>query len=132
MNERTYRELIQALLVLVAILFGIATVVAGSRVHMGADPGYHVFRPLLIYNTVMGVVYIAAGLVAWFSVREGGVVAAAIFVLNLVVLAAIAWLYVSGEAVAIESVRAMILRTIVWLVVAVGLVWLDRRARSAR
>lgn len=127
-----YQELIQALLSLVAVLFGIATIVAGSRVHLGADPGYHVFHPLLIYNTVMGVVYIAAGLVAWFSVRQGGKVAAAIFALNLVVLAVIAWLYVSGEPVAIESVRAMILRTGLWLVLAIGLVWLDRRARPDR
>lgn len=127
-----YRELIRALLSLVAILFGIVTVVAGSRVHLGADPGYHVFRPLLIYNTVIGVVYIAAGLVAWFSVRQGGVVAAAIFALNLVVLGVIGWLYGIGEAVAIESVRAMILRTAVWLVLVLGLVWLDRTARPDR
>lgn len=38
-----------------AVLFGAATLVAGGRVLLGADPGYEVFRPLLVYNTAMGV-----------------------------------------------------------------------------
>ncbi len=52
------------MLAAVAVLFGIATVVAGTRVLSGSDPGYLVFRPLLIFNTAMGVAYLAAGVVA--------------------------------------------------------------------
>ena len=44
-----------ALAALVAVRFGVATVVAGSRVLLGADPGYAVFRPLLWCNAAMGV-----------------------------------------------------------------------------
>lgn len=36
-----------AVLAFIAILFGIATIFAGGRVLLGADPGYVVFRPLL-------------------------------------------------------------------------------------
>ncbi len=119
---------VHLVLVFVALLFGLATLVAGTRVLTGSDPGYVVFEPLLVYNVAMGAVYIAAGIVAWRSVGWGRRAAFAIFALNLVVLAAIAWLYARGGAVAVESVRAMILRTGVWLALFTGFAWLAKRA----
>jgi len=41
------------------------------------------------------------------------------------------FLYSTGGAVAIESVRAMQFRTVVWLLIAAG-VWWGRRWRAAR
>jgi hypothetical protein len=117
--------------VLVALLFGLATLVAGARVLAGADPGYVVFKPLLVYNFAMGFAYIAAGVVAWRSLGWGKLAALAIFVLNLAVLAAIAWLYSNGGAVAVDSVRAMVLRTVVWLALFLGFAWLARRTAPA-
>ncbi len=38
----------RAFLVLVALVFGLATLVAGTRVLAGSDPGYVVFEPLLV------------------------------------------------------------------------------------
>ena len=58
--HRTIR-LVQVGAATIAVLFGIATLFAGGRVLLGSDPGYEVFRPLLIYNTSMGVAYLAAG-----------------------------------------------------------------------
>jgi hypothetical protein len=98
---------------------------------MGTDPGYVVFHPLLIYNTAMGVAYVVAGILAWRSVDRGSHAAAAIFLLNLCVLGAIGYLYTTGGGVAVDSVRAMILRTVVWLVLFLGLAWLSRRARAS-
>jgi hypothetical protein len=121
-------KITQLVLALVAALFGIATLVAGARVLLGADPGYTVFRPLLIYNTAMGMAYLAAGVVAWRNVERGKQAAAAIFGLNCLVLGAVSYLYATGSGVAIESVRAMTLRTAVWLVLFVGLVWVARRS----
>lgn len=122
-----YSRLLQNILALVAILFGLVTVFAGARVLLGADPGYVVFGPLLIYNTIMGFSYIAAGVMAWRSLVRGRQAAAAIFVLNLLVLAAIGTLYATGGAVAVESVRAMTLRSVVWLALFIGLAWLGRK-----
>ncbi len=127
-----HHRLIQNILALVAILFGLVTVFAGGRVLLGADPGYIVFRPLLIYNTVMGFAYIAAGATAWRSVVRGRQAAGAIFVLNLLVLAGIGALYATGDSVAVESVRAMTLRTVVWLALFVGFAWLVRRSNALR
>jgi len=119
------------LLALVALLFGLVTIVTGTRVLAGSDPGYPVYQPLLVYNVALGFAYIAAGVLAWRSAQRGKRAALAIFALNLVVLAAIAWLYSSGGAVAPESVRAMILRTSVWLVLFLGFAWAGRRAARA-
>lgn len=116
-------------LALVAVAFGLATIAAGTRVLLGADPGYVVAWPLLVFNTVMGFAYVAAGATAWRNPRRGAQAAAAIFGVNLLVLGAVASLYAAGGAVAIESVRAMLLRTGVWLVLLLGLAWVARRSK---
>ena len=123
-----YVSIVQKTLALLAALFGVVTLFAGTRVLTGANPGYLVFLPLLVYNTAMGFVYVVAGLLAWRNIQWGTVAAAVIFTLNLLVLAAVGYLYTAGQAVALDSVRAMVLRTVVWLVLFLGLAWLGRRS----
>ena len=110
-----------------AALFGLVTIIAGSRVLAGSSPGYIVFRPLLIYNTAMGIAYMATGVIAWRNLDQGKYAAATIFVLNLLVLGVIGYLYAAGGAVAIESVRAMIFRTVAWLALFLGMVWINHK-----
>jgi len=43
------------------------------------------------------------------------------------VLAAIYFLYTEGNLIAVDSLRAMSLRTVVWLALFAGLVWLSIR-----
>ncbi len=118
---------LQRIIAVVAIAFGALTLFVGSRVLLGNDPGYVVYRPLLLYNVAMGAVYVLAGVLAWRGLAAGRWLAGLIFVLNALVLAGVVYLYQSGAAVAVESVRAMSLRTGVWLVLFAGLVWLSRR-----
>ncbi|MDO8631094.1 MAG: hypothetical protein Q7R41_11440 [Phycisphaerales bacterium] len=120
----------QRILAFVATVFGFATVVAGGRVLAGADPGYVVFRPLVIFNTAMGVAYVASGIITLRSLGRGKFAAATIFVLNLLVLGVIGYLYSAGSAVAIDSIRAMTFRTGVWLALFLGLAWLGQVSRS--
>jgi len=117
------------LLAVIAVVFGIATLVTGGRVLLGADPGYVVYRPLLVFNTLMGAAYLLAGLLAWFDARRGWPAALAIFLLNALVLGFVAWLYLREGGVAVESARAMSLRTVVWLVLFLGLRWASARDR---
>lgn len=119
--------LARRLLALAAIAFGLATIVAGGRVLTGADPGYVVYRPLLVFNTAMGFAYVAAGVLMWRRSERGTRAALVIFLVNLVVFAAVGMLYAVGGAVAVDSVRAMTLRTGVWLVLWRGLAWLWTR-----
>ena len=120
-------KITQTVLAFVATLFGLVTIFAGTRVLLGSDPGYIVFRPLLIYNTTMGIVYVAAGIIIWRNFKQGMNVAAVIFFLNLVVLAVIYFLYTKGNLIAVDSLRAMSLRTVVWLALLALLGWLSRR-----
>lgn len=130
MNSSRSTGTVQSIAAVVAILFGLATVFAGGRVLMGSDPGYLVFRPLLIYNFVMGFAYMATGATIWRSVPRGRYAAGVIFALNLLVLLAIILLYRGGGSVAVDSLRAMTLRTVVWLLLFLAMVWLVRsRAR---
>lgn len=125
-----YKRTTRLIVALVAVVFGIATVVAGGRVLGGGDPGYVVFRPLLIFNTAMGAAYVAAGIVAWRHLDRGRYAAAAILALNVVVLGIIGYFYVTGGGVAIDSVRAMTFRTVVWLVIFLALAWTSRESRA--
>ena len=129
LNRSKYVRVIKITLALTGVLFGLMTIFAGTRVLTGTDPGYIVFLPLLVYNTAMGVAYIGAGVLALYSLDRGRNAAAVIFILNLLVLAAIYILYSSGGAVAVDSLRAMTLRTAVWLMLFIGLGWLSGKVR---
>lgn len=120
--------LLQKLASIVAILFGVVTVFAGGRVLLGGDPGYVVFRPLLFYNTTMGLAYVGAGLVIWRDVGRGRQLAGVIALLNLAVLVAIFLLHRTGGDVAPDSVRAMTFRTVVWIGLFLVTYWLHRKS----
>ncbi len=115
----------------IAVLFGLASLAAGGSVLAGRDPGYLVYRPLLVFNTIMGLFYMAAGLLAWRGSPAARTVAAGIVGVNALVLAYIVFLYRSGGGAAIDSVRAMVLRTSVWLVLLLLLLWAGRAPRAA-
>ncbi len=72
----------------VGLVFGLATLAAGGTVLLGRDPGYLVYRPLLLFRT-------------------------------------------TTDVVAVDSVRAMTLRTVVWLVLWGVLAWVWRHKRTA-
>jgi hypothetical protein len=121
----------QKLSAAVAVLFGLATLAAGGSVLAGRNPGYLVYRPLLLFNTLMGVVYFGAGILAWRRALSGRNAAAFIFGLNLLVLGRVFYLYRTSAVVATESVRAMLLRSGVWLVLLLMLAWASRAPRDA-
>lgn len=125
-------DLLQKLASIVAMLFGVVTVLAGGRVLLGVDPGYVVFLPLLLYNTTMGLAYVGAGLVIRRDVRRGRQLAGAIALLNLAVLVVIFLLHRTGGDVAADSVRAMTFRTAVWIGLFLVTSWLHRKSDDRR
>ncbi|MGD9899995.1 MAG: hypothetical protein AB7T22_12800 [Calditrichaceae bacterium] len=118
-------------LILIAALYGLMTIIAGSRVLLGSDPGYVVFKPLLIYNVIMGIVYVTTSVVAWRNIKQGMYLAAAIFSLNLVTLIVIYFLSTNGSVIAADSLRAMSIRTSVWLILFAGFGWLNHKNMSS-
>lgn len=95
-----------------AILFGIATIVAGSRVLLGANPGYSVYLPLLYFNTIMGAAYVLVGVISLKRQRAGIQGAAIICALNIGVLGTLLYLYETNGSIAETSVQAMMFRTL--------------------
>ncbi|MFU8859458.1 MAG: hypothetical protein ACNA8K_03445 [Cyclonatronaceae bacterium] len=132
MKDQHTIRIVRTIVITVAVLFGTFTLFAGAQVLLGYDPGYQVFRPLLFFNTAMGLVYLAAGVAVWRSDNAGRNAAAAVFLLNLLVLIGILVIYRSDGGVAVDSLRAMTFRTVVWLVLFLGTSWLVRQQAVAR
>jgi ACR3 family arsenite efflux pump ArsB len=116
----------------IALVFGVVTVAAGAGVLAGRDPGYLVYQPLLIFNTVMGVAYAAAAVLIWRNLARGRLAAAVILALNLAVLGLVVYLFRTSDVVAVDSVRAMAFRSAVWLVILGVLVWMVRRQELSK
>jgi uncharacterized membrane protein len=111
----------------IAILFGALTLLAGGSILLGLrEAGYHVVQPVLLFNTVMGLVYIGAAVATIRDLDLGWRLAFAIGLVNAVVLVAVSLYGAAGGTVAAETVVAMIARTAVWFGIFGLLSW--RRA----
>ena len=84
-----------------------------------------------MFNTLMGALYIGVGVLVWRRTRPAHLATAGIVVANLLVLAYVMILYRSGGAIAIDSVRAMVLRSGVWLVLLLMVLWSRSRSPQA-
>lgn len=126
------RSRLTRIVAVVALLFGAATLLAGGRVLLGADPGYRVFQPLLVFNTAMGIAYLGVGLLLGYRSRLAVAGAGLIVLANAAMFMFIAFLYRTDDVVARTSVLAMAFRTGVWIVLLLALLWSQRQARAGR
>ena len=103
----------------VGLLFGAASVIAGTRVLAGVDhPAYVVLTWLVEYNVAAGVVGVAAGAGLWMLRRSAVRLTMTLATCHGLVLVILLALLGTGQAVAMDSVRAMMLRTVVWSAIA--------------
>lgn len=113
---------IQKIASVVAVVFGIITLITSSRIlYLGSDPGYYVFLPLLIFNHIMGIAYIVAGYQIWKYRQNGKNAALTVFLINLLALMVIGIIYLVNTGVATDSLMAMSFRTAVWLLIFLSL-----------
>jgi hypothetical protein len=101
-------------------VLGALSVVAGGRVLADIDrPDYVVLHWLVIYNVAAGVVGVVAGaglwLLRWWAVALAGTLAG----FHGAVLVVLMALSATGRPVAADSLLAMLLRTLVWVSIAV-------------
>ncbi len=78
------------------------------------EPGYIIFVPLLIYNTIMGFFYTATGILIWQQHPKALQASKFIFLFNLLFLITLTLLYWTNFEVAFDSIKAMSLRTLIW------------------
>ena len=122
---------IQRFLSAAALLVGLMTLLGGGRVLLlGVVPGYVVFKPLLIFNFSMGFAYILVSVLLWRSLAKGRKGAAAIFLLNLVMLITLFILYNHDYAIATQSLKVMSFRTGFWLIIFAVAFFLVRNGQS--
>ncbi|MCK9281287.1 MAG: hypothetical protein M0P71_11745 [Melioribacteraceae bacterium] len=107
----------------IALIFSLLTIVEGSQVLFGTvQPDHFVLKPLLIYNVLMGIVGIIAGVVIWINCKRALLLTTIITFLHFIVLFTVEFIFYFRGSVAEHSVVAMIIRVAIWLVVLV-LVW---------
>jgi hypothetical protein len=110
----------------IAVIFSLLSTIEGFQVLLGiTQPDYIVLTPLLIYNVFMGVVGVIVGLLLWFNRQRALKLAVIVTSMHLIVLALVSMMHILGGVVALHSVYAMGLRSIIWSVI----VWLTRRAK---
>jgi hypothetical protein len=107
---------------LIAILFGIVTVIVGGKTLFGdaqerAAAGHYV--PFVLwFNFIAGFAYAIAGIGLLLWRRWAAQLSAAIAVATVLVFAALGAHILFGGAFEMRTVGAMIIRSVVWLVIA--------------
>ncbi|MCB0284485.1 MAG: hypothetical protein KDF60_18015 [Calditrichaeota bacterium] len=99
-----------------AVLIGIMAVIVGTRTLIGSnDPGYTTFNLLIIYNVVMGLVSLVAGYQIWNGYALAQKLSGVILLGHIAVLVMLVTIF--NDIIAIQSIKAMIFRVGVWLVI---------------
>lgn len=112
----------------VAIVFGLLTVFSGGKTLLGSADMGAVVPFVLWFNTLVGLLYILAGLGLWLARRWAYPLSVAIFVATLVVFTAFGLHVAQGGAFDMRTVIAMALRSAIWGAIAL----VARRAFARR
>jgi len=113
-----------------AFIIGVMAVFAGGQVLLGRDPGYYVIDWLPIYNFAMGVLAVlVAALLIWRGSKWALPAALATLAAHTVVMVVLQTAY--SDVVASDSIRAMTIRMVAWLVIVAMLLVQTRRSRPA-
>lgn len=123
---KTYLTKIASIL---AFIIGSMAIFAGGQALLGKDPGYYVINWLLLYNYTVGIltVFITAILI-WTNSRYALPAAIETFSVHALVMLIIQTAY--RGIVAPDSLRAMTIRIIVWIII-LGLMFVQIRKNKA-
>lgn len=111
MNKTIYKKIAAS----VAVVFSLLTTIEGTQVLLGiTQPGYVVLTPLLIYNVLMGFVGLFAGVVLWRNLGWALKLTTLVVAAHIIVLLTVGVIYLSGGAVAAQSINAMVIRSVIW------------------
>ncbi|KAF0149920.1 MAG: hypothetical protein FD143_2681 [Ignavibacteria bacterium] len=116
-------KLFKIIAAVIAIIFSLLSIVEGSTVLLGISvQDYTVFKPLLVYNVIMGIVGVFAGSAIWINTREAMRYTKIILAAHTTVMVIVIFIYLLSNAVAMHSVQAMLVRVVIWLVITL-LAW---------
>jgi len=130
MRRTLNKNVFKKIAAVVAVLFSPLTIVEGSQVLLGiTKQEYIVFTPLLIYNVAMAIVGLFVGVLIWFNHKKALMLTSIVTVLHLIVLIAIAVIFISDGPVAMHSVHAMTIRSVVWLAITL-VTWKTNQSKT--
>ncbi len=114
----TGRPLALTVAALVAVVFGIMTVVSGGRALFGGVDMGAVVPFVLRFNFAAGFAYMLAGVGLWRGAFWAPALSAGIALATAAVFAAFLWHVWHGGAYEARTMGAMPLRLVVWIVIA--------------
>ena len=104
---------------IIAIAFGLLTLVSGGRALFGGADMGAVVPFVLWFNFLAGFAYVAAGLGFWFRTDWATVLSIAIALATAVVFAAFLRNVSKGVAFEARTMGAMGLRLVVWVIISI-------------
>ncbi|KAA3644163.1 MAG: hypothetical protein DWQ07_18810 [Chloroflexi bacterium] len=111
---------------ILAFIIGAMALFAGGKVLLGQDPGYYVINWLPVYNYTIGIltVFVTAVLI-WGNHRLSSPAVILTFSSHALVMLILQTTY--SDIVAPDSIRAMTLRLIVWVIILALLYFRSRK-----
>ena len=104
--------------VIIAIAFGLLTIVSGARALFGGADMGAVVPFVLWFNFLSGFVYILAAVGIGFNRQWSIWLSTSLAVAILAILALFGWHVLRGGAYEMRTVGAMVLRSFVWIAIA--------------
>lgn len=115
----TERPRTLSIAVAVAVIFGLLTIVSGARALFGGVDMGAVVPFVLWFNFVAGFAYVLTGIGLWRGTNWAPMLSLGIAAATAAVFAAFLWHVGSGGAWEIRTMGAMILRTGIWIAIAI-------------
>jgi hypothetical protein len=101
---------------------------AGGQVMLGKIMDYYVIDWLPIYNFIVGIISIFAAIIIWKGSKIVMPVAIAILASNVTVMLILLTTY--RDVVAPDSIKAMTVRIVAWIIILVLIIVQARRDKS--
>ncbi len=111
-----------------SFIIGAMAIFAGGQVLLGKIMDYYVIDWLLIYNFIVGIISVFAAIIIWKGSKIAMPVAIAILARNVTVMLVLLTAY--REVVAPDSIKAMTVRIVAWIIILVLIIIQSHRDKS--
>jgi uncharacterized membrane protein len=111
-----------------SFIMGAMAIFAGGQVLLGKIMDYYVIDWLPIYNFIIGVISVFAAIIIWKGGKIVMPVAIAILASNVTVMLILLTAY--RDVVASDSIKAMTVRIVAWIIILVLIFFQARRDKS--
>jgi hypothetical protein len=111
-----------------SFIIGAMAIFAGGQVMLGKIMDYYVIDWLPIYNFVVGIISVFAAIIIWKGSKIAMPVAIAILASNVTVMLVLLTAY--RDVVAPDSIMAMTVRIVAWIIILVLIIIQAHRDKS--